>query len=110
MIRIMSIIFLFLNIKSFSNQFNIVAQLCLTLCDPIDCSIPGFPVHLQLLELAQTHVHQVGDAIQPSYPLSSSFPPAFNYNQYDFLPARGFLVIRKQLSIVTPLDPCGFFH
>ena len=47
-----------------------VAQSCPTLCDPMDCSTPGFPVHHQLLELAQTHVHQVGDAIQPSHPLS----------------------------------------
>ena len=48
------------------------------LCDPVDCSTPGFPVHHQLPELAQTHVHQVGDAIQPSHPLSSPSPPAFN--------------------------------
>ena len=59
-------------------QFSSVAQLCLTLCDPMDCNTPGFPVHHQLPELAQTHVHRVGDAIQPSYPLSSSSPPAFN--------------------------------
>ena len=50
-------------------QFNSVTQSCLTLCDPMDCSTPGLPVHHQLL--AQTHVHQVGDAIQPSHPLSS---------------------------------------
>ena len=59
-----------------------VAQLCPTLCDPIDCSMPGFPVHHQLLELAQTHVHRVSDAIQPSHPLSSPFPPAFNLSQH----------------------------
>ena len=46
------------------------AQSCLTLCDPLDCSTPGLPVHHQLLELAQTHVHQVSEAIQPSHPLS----------------------------------------
>ena len=51
---------------------------CLTLCDPMDCSTPGFPVHHQLLEHAQPHVHQVGDAIHPSHPLSSPSPPAFN--------------------------------
>ena len=51
-------------------QFSSVAQSRLTLCDPVDCSTPGFPVHHQLPELAQTHVHQVGDAIQPSHPLS----------------------------------------
>ena len=47
-------------------QFSSVAQSCPTLCDPMDCSTPGFPVHHQLPELAQAHVHQVGDAIQPS--------------------------------------------
>ena len=49
------------------NQFSSVAQSCLTLCNPMDCSMPGFPVHHQLPELAQTHVLQVGDAIQPSH-------------------------------------------
>ena len=52
-------------------QFSSVAQSCPTLCNPMDCSTPGFPVHHQLLELAQTYVHQVGDAIQPSHPLLS---------------------------------------
>ena len=55
--------------------FSSVAQLCLTLCDPMDCSTPGFPVHHQLPELAHTHVHRVGDAIQPSHPLSSLLLP-----------------------------------
>ena len=54
-----------------SVQFSSVTQLCPTLCDPMDCSTPDFPVHHQLLELAQTHVHWVGDAIQPSHPVSS---------------------------------------
>ena len=58
-------------------QFSSVAQLCPTLCDPMDCSTPGFPVHHQLLELAQTHVHQVGVAIQLSHPLLFPFPPVF---------------------------------
>ena len=58
-------------------QFSSVAQSCLTLCDPTDCSTPGFPVHHQLPELPQTHVHWVSDAIQPSHPLSSPSPPAF---------------------------------
>jgi len=53
-------------------------QLCLTLCDPLDNSTPGFPVHHQLLELVQTHVHRVSDAIQLSYPLLSPSPLAFN--------------------------------
>ena len=62
-----------------------VAQLCLTLCDLMDCSTPGFHVHHQLPKLAQTHVHhQVGDAIQPSHPLSSP-SPAFNLSQHQGL-------------------------
>ena len=65
-----------------SVQFSSVAQSCLTLCDPMDCSTPGFPVHHQLLEFIQTHVHWVGDAIQPSHPLSSCSPPAFNLSQH----------------------------
>ena len=62
-------------------EFSSVAQSCPTLFNPMDCSIPDFPVHHQLLELAQTHVHRVGDAIQPSHPLSSPSPPAFNLFQ-----------------------------
>ena len=61
-----------------SLQFSSVSQSCPTPCDPMDCSTPGLPVHHQLLELAQTHVHQVGDAIQPSHPLSSP-SPALNF-------------------------------
>ena len=79
---------------SFSVQFGSVAQSCLTLCDPMGCSTPGFPVHHQLLELAQTHVHPVGDAIQPSHPLSSPSPPAFNLSQHQgwsFLISQFFL-------------------
>ena len=53
-----------------------VTESCLTLCDPVDCRMPGFPVYHQLLVLAQTHVHRVGDAIQPSHSLSSPSPPA----------------------------------
>ena len=64
-----------------SVQFSSVTQSCPTLCDPMDCSTPGFPVHHQLLELAQTHVHPVSDAIQPSHPLLSPSPPAFNLSQ-----------------------------
>ena len=68
---------------SFSSvQFSSVAQLCPTLCDPMNCSMPGLPVHHQLPEFTQTHVHWVGDAIQPSLPLSSSSPPAPNPSQH----------------------------
>ena len=62
-----------------------VAQLCLTLCDRMDCSMPGFPVLYQLLKPAQTHVHRVGDAIQPSHPLSSPSPPALSLSQHQGL-------------------------
>jgi len=58
-----------------------VTQSCLTLCDPIECSTPGLPVHHQLLEFTHTHVHWVGDATQPSHPLSSPSPPALNLSQ-----------------------------
>ena len=57
--------------KKLSVQFSSVTQPCPTLCNPIDCSMPGFPVHHQLPELTQTHVHRVSDAIQPSHPLSA---------------------------------------
>ena len=62
-----------------------VTQSCLTLCDPMDCSMPGLPVHHQLLEFTQTHVHSVSDAIQPSHPLSSPSPCAFNLSQHQGL-------------------------
>ena len=65
-----------------SVQFSSVTESCSTLCDPMDCSTPGFPVHHQVPELAQTHVHQGGDAIQPPHPLSSPSPPAFNLSQH----------------------------
>ena len=66
-------------------QFSSVAQPCPTLCDPMDCSMPGFPVHHQHPELAQTHVHRVSDAIQPSHPLLSPSPPAFTPSQHQGL-------------------------
>ena len=65
-----------------SVQFSSEAQSCPTLCDPMDHSTPGLPVHHQLPESTQTHVHWVGDAIQPSYPLSSPSPPTFNLSQH----------------------------
>ena len=63
-------------------QFSSVAQPCPTLCDPMNRSTPGLPVHHQPLEFTQTHVHRVGDAIQPSHPLSSPFPLAPNPSQH----------------------------
>ena len=68
-----------------SVQFSSVTQLCPTLCNPMGCNIPGFPVHHQLPELVQTQVHQVSDAIQPSHPLSSPFPPTFNLSHHQGL-------------------------
>ena len=68
-----------------SVQFSSVAQSCLTLCDPMNHSMPGRPVHHKLPEFTQTHVHQVGDATQPSHPLSSPSPPAPNPSQHQGL-------------------------
>ena len=65
-------------------QFSSVTQLCLTLCDPMNRSTPGLPVHHQLPQSTQTHVHRVRDAIQPSHPLSSPSPPALNLSQHQF--------------------------
>ena len=67
------------------HQFSSVAQSCPTLYDPMDCSIPGFPVHHQLPEPTQTHVHHVSDGIQSSHPLSSPSPPTFNLSQHQGL-------------------------
>ena len=66
-------------------QFSSVTQSCLTLCDPMNHSTPGLPVHHQLPEFTQTHVHRVNDAIQPSHPLSSPSPPAPNPSQHQSL-------------------------
>ena len=66
-------------------QFNSITQSCPTLCDLMDCSTPGFPVHHQLLELTQTHVHRVGDATQQSHSLLSTSPPTFNLSQHQGL-------------------------
>ena len=66
-------------------QFSSVAQLCPTLCDPMDCSTPGLPVYHQLPEFIQTNVHGVGDAIQLSHPLLSPSPPTFNLSQHQGL-------------------------
>ena len=72
-----------MQVDVFSHQLvSSVAQLCLILCDPMDCSTPGFAVLHQLLELAQTHVHPFGDAIQPSHPLSSPSSPTLNLSEH----------------------------
>ena len=79
-----------------SVQFSSVAQSCPTLCNPMNHSTPGLPAHHQLLEFTQTHIHRVGDAIQPSHPLSSRSPPAPNPSQYQ--------------SIHYTVDPLDPFH
>ena len=66
-------------------QFSSVTQSSLTLLNPMDCSTAALPVHHQLLEFTETHVHRVGDAIQPSHPLWSLSPPAFNLSQHQGL-------------------------
>ena len=73
------------NVKCLSVQFSSVSQSCPTLCDPMNCSTPGLPVHHQLPEFTQTHVHRVSDAIQPSHPLLSPSPPAPNPSQHESL-------------------------
>ena len=70
---------------NFYAEFSSVAQSCLTLCDSLDCSTPGLPVHHQLPEFTETHVHRVSDAIQPSHPLSFPSPPAPNPSQHQSL-------------------------
>ena len=92
-----------------------VAESCLTLYDPTDCSTPGFPVHHQLPELAQTHVHPVSDAIQPSHPLSSCSPPAsvlssirvFSSNQ--FFASGGRSIGGSASAPVLPMNIQGWF-
>ena len=78
-------IFMCLFVFLLSVQFSSVAQSCLTLCNPMNCSMPGLPVHHQLPEFTQTHVHRVSDAIQPSHPLLSPSPPAPNPSQHQSL-------------------------
>ena len=83
------------------SQFSSVAQSCPTLCDPMDCSTKGFPVHHQLQELAQNHVHRVGDAIQPSNPLLSPSPPAFNLSKHQFSQFSSVSSTQASLSITN---------
>ena len=79
------IFFFFYGSIIYSIQFSSVAQSCLTLCNPMNRSMPGLPVHHQLLEFTQTHVDRVSDAIQPSHPLSSPSPPDPNPSQHQSL-------------------------
>ena len=79
---LLPVLMIFLPKYRFFPSLNSVTQLCPTLCSPVNCNTPGFPVHHQLRELAQTQVHWVGDAIQPSYPLMSPSPPALSLSQH----------------------------
>ena len=84
-----------------------VAQFVFRLCDPMECTTPGFPVHHQFPEFAQTHVHQVSDAIQPSHPLSSPSPPAFSLSQHQIFSNESALHIRwpKNWSFSFSMSP-----
>ena len=91
-------------------QFSSVTQSCPTLCDPMDCSTPGFPVHHQLPDVAQTHVHWVGDTIQPSHPLLSLSTPAFNLSHIRVFSSELVLHIRwpEYCSIADALQHQSF--
>ena len=85
-----------------------------TLCDPMDCSTPGLPVHHQHLQLAQTHVHGVTDAIPPSHPLSSPSPPAFSLSQHLSFPVSWLFTCGQSVGAsasvsVLPMDIQGLF-
>ena len=88
-------------VSQVSIQFSSVTQLCPALCDLIDCNTPGFPVHHQLPELVQTHVHRVSDAIQPSHPLSSP-SPAFNLCQH-------FIFKNKKVKKIYPQEMMHYY-
>ena len=83
-------------------QFSSVTQSCPALWEPMDCSTPGLPVHYQLAEFTHTYIHQVGDAIQPSRPLSSPSPPALNLPWGQGLNGKGFYLLST--SFVVGLD------
>ena len=99
-----------------SVQFSSVTQSCPTLWNTMDCSMPGFPVHNQITELTQIHVHWVCDAIQPSHPLSSPFPPAFNLSQSEDLSSESVLHIRwpkywsSSLNIIPSSEYSGLIY
>ena len=85
-----------------SQSVSSVAELCPTLCDPTDCSMPGFPVHHQLPELTQAHVHQVGDAIQPIFLSNQSFPASRSFPKSQFFLSSGQNI---EVSISTSVLP-----
>ena len=87
-----------------SDQFSSVVQSCLILCGPMECSMPGLPVHHQLLEYTQTNLHWVSDAIQASHPLLSPSPPAFSLSQYQGL--FQWVSSSHQLAKVLAINDC----
>ena len=91
----------FYGFQLYSVQFSSVAQSCPTLCDPMNHSTPGLPVHHHLPEFTQTHVHRVCDAIQPSHPRSSPFPPAPNPSQHQSL----FQWVNSSHEVSKVLEP-----
>ena len=82
-----------------------VTKSCPTLCDPVDCSMPGFPVLHHLLELAQTHIYGAGDAIQPSHPLSSPSPSALNLSQHQVFSNESALHIKWPKYWIFSISP-----
>ena len=98
------------------SQFNSVTQSCPTLCNPMDCRTLGLPVHPQLPELTQTHVYRVGDMIQPSHPLSSPSPLAFNLSQHQgsfqmsqFFASGGQSIGASASALVLPMNIQDWF-
>ena len=105
-----------LNLLPYKSVISSVAQSCLTLCDPMDYTIPGFPVHHQLPELAQTHVHRIGDAIQPSHPLWSSllrlpsiFPSIRVFSKELVFTSGGQSVRVSASAFILPMNIQGWF-
>ena len=98
----------------FRRSFSSIAQLCLTLCEPMDCSMPGFPVHHQLPELTQTHVHWVGDAFQSSHsviPFSclQSFPASRSFPVGQFFTSGGQSIVASASTSVLPVNIQDWF-
>ena len=108
-------IFFFRGSPNSSVQFSSVAQSCLTLCDPMNCSLPGLPVHHQLPEFTQTHVHQVSNAIQPSHPLSSfcshlpSCPASGSFQVSQFCALGGQRIGVSASASVLPMNIQNWF-
>ena len=103
-----------LSIMQYYLAVSSVAQSCPTLCNPMDCSTPGFPVYHQFPELTETHVYQVGDAIQPSHPLLSPSPPAFNLSQhqvfFQWVSSSHQVTKVLELQLQLPVNIQDWFH